>query len=333
MKIATLTIIGFSILLAIKLLPVPFAVVMVPTKSMYPVIKPFDLVICMGKHVKPGDIVLWCSSPLYCVIHRLVAIKGDYIITKGDANPVPDKPVPISYLKAKARLIIPSYVWVPVLAIAVILDLYRGREKLSSTSLGYIVFATGLLIAILVILASPRLPAKMMESFHQPLIHLRSVKTDGCTVTILFNPEGLVIKSVEYIGPPSIFRLVGWGKDWIRARIIDPYSIAKDNRHVSLCYRLKLTHDATLTGCQDIRPVYRPLSISVSMHYVEIVNRNCYSVPVKLVFWYGRGKSSSLSVVARPNNTTVVKIPGSPIYVDYIYKLGGITWRVRKRPG
>ena len=76
--------------------------VVVSSYSMFPTLFPGDLVVVnkwVGQ-VEVGDVVVYRVpegarppfKPGSLVIHRVVAIRGDQIITKGDNNPVPDQP-------------------------------------------------------------------------------------------------------------------------------------------------------------------------------------------------------------------------------------------------
>jgi len=90
-----------------KILGLPVALLLVSGTSMVPALEPGDMVVAVspglagGIHV--GDIVVYCLGVALrtgCVIHRVVELRpgpgGLLVVTKGDAVPRPDPPVPAS---------------------------------------------------------------------------------------------------------------------------------------------------------------------------------------------------------------------------------------------
>ena len=122
-------------------LPMPFgfgiSVVMSP--SMEPVLHTNDLIFVTEQDSYELDDIVVYQEGKMLVIHRIVSIDGDTVITKGDANNVSDDPISIEDVKAKLSFRIPyiglivKYLkTVPgtllVLALAIFL-LYRSRQK------------------------------------------------------------------------------------------------------------------------------------------------------------------------------------------------------------
>lgn len=122
-------------------LPMPFgfgiSVVMSP--SMEPVLYTNDLIFVTEQDSYELDDIVVYQDGNMLVIHRIVNIDGDTVITKGDANNVSDNPISMEDVKAKLSFKIPfiglivKYVkTVPgtliVLALAIFL-LYRSRRK------------------------------------------------------------------------------------------------------------------------------------------------------------------------------------------------------------
>jgi signal peptidase len=74
--------------------------------SMWPVLKRGDLILIKGieskEEVKVGDIIVY-KNPKGFTIHRVVEIKGDTLVTRGDANNVND--TPISYAEIIGELV------------------------------------------------------------------------------------------------------------------------------------------------------------------------------------------------------------------------------------
>jgi len=90
-------------------LPMPFGIGVsaVLSGSMEPEIMTGDLaVIKSSEDYDVGDIVVY-SSQYELIIHRIVDINGEKIVTKGDANNVNDSPVDKSDIKGKMIFHIP----------------------------------------------------------------------------------------------------------------------------------------------------------------------------------------------------------------------------------
>ncbi len=64
--------------------------------SMWPELKKGDLVFIEGvdpKTIKVDDIIVYANEKNAFTIHRVVELKEDSLITKGDANNIADKPI------------------------------------------------------------------------------------------------------------------------------------------------------------------------------------------------------------------------------------------------
>jgi len=81
---------------------------------MVPTLQPGDIVFLGTFPYDIGDVIMWCNNQLNCVLHRLVEIEGDAVITKGDANPLPDPPVSREMVRYKLLFSLPSYIWIPL---------------------------------------------------------------------------------------------------------------------------------------------------------------------------------------------------------------------------
>ena len=99
---------------------------------MEPSIRPLDIVLVeRTKNVSIGDIVLWCTSPTYCVLHRVVNITSRGVITKGDNNPLPDTgPIPLSRVVGKAVAVVPREATLSILGVFIGYFLYYVLRSL-----------------------------------------------------------------------------------------------------------------------------------------------------------------------------------------------------------
>lgn len=89
--------------------PMPFGygVSVVLSGSMEPTLSVGDLlVVAEAETYREQDIVVYQSGRM-AVVHRLVAIRGDEAITKGDANNSEDTPLSLTAIKGKVICVIP----------------------------------------------------------------------------------------------------------------------------------------------------------------------------------------------------------------------------------
>jgi len=290
-----------------KLLPIPFGVFIVPTRSMVPTIEPGDMVIVYGKHVKIGDIVVWCTGPLYCVVHRLVGVRDGLIITKGDANPVPDNPVPVSRLKGRVVAIVPRYVWIPLLLSALLyvfapsISSLLREEGVSPLVIAGGVFGFYVALAVILPFLYTSMSVAMLGYVKQPVLFLSkaSFNEKDCTITIRYMGEhGLHLLSVENLVVDNMY--------------LDSYVVGNDTvtiylppvvltRHVENTTepRIRVVVDALLTrlgrlhGVYEVFVPFKPLGVRVVNETLVVVNPNCYPLHVNITFLYAYSAGSS----------------------------------------
>ena len=96
-------------------LPMPFGVgtSVVLTGSMEPALSVNDLVVIRAADAyEVGDVVVYQSGSSL-VIHRIVRVEDEYVVTKGDANNTEDDPVSLSAVKGRMAFAVP-YLGLPV---------------------------------------------------------------------------------------------------------------------------------------------------------------------------------------------------------------------------
>lgn len=93
------------------LLPMPFGIGMgvVMTGSMEPNITEEDLIIVKSADEYHIDEVIVYQSQGKLIVHRIIEIDGDMIITKGDANNVSDEAININQVKGKVTKVLVGF--------------------------------------------------------------------------------------------------------------------------------------------------------------------------------------------------------------------------------
>ncbi len=182
---------------------------------MEPTIRVGDIVVVMkASEFKVGDIIMWCSNPFYCVVHRVVEIDKNLaiIITKGDSNPSPDLPVRMNSVKGKVVAVIPREIPLVLLLIAFALglvkrrDILRGvmrRDPITTITYGIILFIA---LALVIIIAFPMYALYHVSEYETPNIILSYLEYKNGSVIIKYTTSGvakvLAIKEC-YLGASS----------------------------------------------------------------------------------------------------------------------------------
>jgi len=124
---------GVILLLTVgRLLWFPVALLLVSGDSMLPTYRTGDLVLGVATYLvgyRVGDIVVWYATYTHGVIHRVISISDNYMITKGDNNPISDPPVPKEWVRYVVVLWIPREAWIPVALGLAGLYFYRSKSR------------------------------------------------------------------------------------------------------------------------------------------------------------------------------------------------------------
>ena len=92
-------------------MPMPFGIgiSVVLTGSMEPTISTNDLIIVRETNdYEVNDIVVF-QDHSSLVVHKIIRIEGDQIVTKGDANDTEDSPISVKQIKGEVVSIIPFF--------------------------------------------------------------------------------------------------------------------------------------------------------------------------------------------------------------------------------
>lgn len=88
-------------------MPFGFGMTVVLSGSMEPELSVDDLLIVAAKDsYNVGDVVVF-QTQRTAVVHRIIAINGDEVITRGDANTADDEPITMANIKGKVVCAIP----------------------------------------------------------------------------------------------------------------------------------------------------------------------------------------------------------------------------------
>ena len=196
-------IISFSI--GGRFLPTPLGFFTVSGFSMYPTLKPGDLVIGVGTYISPykeGDVVIYCRDISTCIVHRLMLVNNTYAITKGDYNPSNDPPITVDSIRFKVVGSVPLLIWLP-LAVASLIFIFfpinPGKGFKQPFVLETFVFLIFLLVnlAYLTIYVLQTPPA--LTRIPLPTVSLATLATEKgySTIIIDYRLTGLSIRGVE----------------------------------------------------------------------------------------------------------------------------------------
>lgn len=90
-------------------LPMPFGIGMsvVLSGSMEPELSMGDLIVVFEEDTfEVGDVIVFQSGRT-AVVHRIISIDGEELLTQGDANNIHDEPIKLSQVKGKVAFSIP----------------------------------------------------------------------------------------------------------------------------------------------------------------------------------------------------------------------------------
>ncbi len=205
LAILTVVVLGLG-----RVLELPVFLSLVASSSMTPTLQALDMVVAVKRNYSIGDIVVWCSTPMYCVIHRVVEAGGNRVVTMGDANPAPDPPVNPGLVKGVVVLTIPRLIWIPLLllppAIYAALKIYRKNyggkpsapRSFSGLAAAYTIVVFYAVFSSLLAFMSPLNPILFAE-LSIPSVEVVGVGFD-CSeglIVIAYSPRYLEIESID----------------------------------------------------------------------------------------------------------------------------------------
>lgn len=286
-----------TLILLSRLTYFPLNLSLVNGYSMYPSLKPGDLLVSIHKDIvgyDVGDVVIWCSNLAHCVVHRVVKFGEGYVVTKGDNNPSEDPPVPESYVKYKTVLVIPSTVWLTTCLALVGLYLIRNKDKVLVFVRGLgdvevVVFSVFTLINLVLMALVPIYNLTTESVIIRPSISLGSVELldPGSLVLIKYNPRNLNIIDVPGCLIEVFERVITCSAYVLTSESVvvvvppETYSIAYESGVTSLKILVNLTLDrGFLVGSYPLHISWSRLGISIDGSSLVLSNPNY--VPINI---------------------------------------------------
>ncbi|MEM0472800.1 MAG: signal peptidase I [Sulfolobales archaeon] len=322
--IAYLGLFAIIILSLGRFLGLPVFIALVASGSMIPALQPLDMVVAAREDYGVGDIVIWCSTPMYCVIHRVVEIRNDVVITRGDANPAPDPPIRPSLVRGVAILVIPRFVWIPLLisslALYAVLEIHRGRLRIPRPPRGPVITYTIVILysvsVFLLALTSPISPV-LFVGLSIPSAEVVRIGFDNGSgsIVIIYNLSDLEIRSINSctlitmntsINCPSHFSgnsvWVEIPGEVLRKMNLDGVSMINVGLNISLSKNASLLTYLYPVYISSVRPV-----INITKGVVTIHNPNPFCLDTNItILWanaIGPWNTSSSSRCIEPRET------------------------------
>lgn len=326
-----------------RFLPLPFAVFTVASGSMEPSIRVLDVAVVFGRGFGVGDVVVWCSTPWYCVMHRVVNVSSDYIVTKGDANPVPDPPVPRSLVRGRVVLVVPRELWLPPAALLIGFAVYSYRRAIASALTPALV-PLAMYIAVMAVAVALIAPQTGF-SIEAPELHLARAYVEDRGYTCIAVVEYLC-RGVELM---SVANLKVFNKSTTPLQVSGTsiaFALPEDMVMVAVARGLKinvsveavLTRGGFLKGSYQLALTPPKPGVRVVNSSLLIENPSCYPVAFNVTWMYAEVGEPWRYISTRTvvkGGSTLLKPPvnASYIYVDvrYFWMGGKFFERLRVR--
>ena len=331
-----------SLVIAGKFLPVPYGIMVVGSGSMSPTLEPGDLVIIWGKKFGVGDVIVWCHDPLYCVVHRVIKVSKNYVITKGDANPIPDKPVPLSKVKGRVIASVSRVFWIPPITGLV---LYLVVKELSVSAWGrseeasmFLIYLSYTLIALTLLFVTTNPTISLTTGYRQPTLYLRALTFKGLNILINYTgTEGIRIEGINWLSVNSTPTNYSFGPNWLYVKVptqVFTESIEKGLK-VSVSLSASLSRDGSLIATYVVKPPLKLPKIKASNHSLMITNPNPCPLDFNITFLYAYSAGSpwiKKNLSMRINGSSVITPPKAPyVYARVNYLLEGKEYTLQVR--
>ncbi len=328
----------------------PVVLMVISGRSMEPTFSMGDVVLGLKGGFSVGDVVVWCSTYSYCVIHRVVSLEGGTVITKGDNNPLSDPPVPADLVKYKVVGYVPREVWVPAAAVPVATYAFlRRREILQIIAAGrnsHIIFISYLILAIVVIASTPFYLGRDLPPVTVPSLYLRDLSLlPNTTLVFEYRTVATGLEGVE-----ECWAVLEGGNETLRCELTSVEGnrlviklpegrvgrlAASTEPNFRVKFELRIREGVVLAE-HLLRFGTRELGLSIRNCTVVIHNPNYYPVDAELTHLWadvpGKFNEVSWELQIPSNSSTIVRLETHKYsYVVLRYVLGGVEREVRLR--
>lgn len=315
-----------------RFLPIPLGAFMVASGSMLPSIRPFDIGIVLGRSFNAGDVIVWSSSLLYYVMHRAVDINNSMVVTMGDANPIPDPPVPISQVKGKVIAIIPREAWLLTIASLLGAHIYTKRRALARLNLSGMKILMPLLIYCLFVISITFLIAPSYSlgyMLSRPEIHLS--RTDivdpggSCAIKITYYLKNIELLRVLEVKVNDIPVNFSYDSKSILAPVPHEAALhtASTGERFKVTVKAELTRMGRLSGSYEVPVSLKKPLLKVSGGGILIENPNPLPLKFNVTFIYSNGGpwQSNSTIIILSKGPWEIQAPWARyVYVDVKYK-------------
>ena len=279
-------------------LPLFFAAIASP--SMEPVIRVGDVVVVQrGAPFGVGDVVMWCSSPFYCVVHRVVEVGPTYVVTKGDANPVNDLPVSPSSVVGKVVAVIPRETFLAAVILIVGAQVWSRRHSLlrPSDPLTFMVYGliAFLALSVVTLLFFPAPSVFEVGEFPTPSVNLISAEYSNGTVTLRYRVENTQLIDIiscsfgaRGIAEVRCPEAEVWG-DGVDIPVPSSFLATLNERGLNrfwVSLVSSLVRNGTLKGNYTLIFEASRLAVNVVNGFLVVRNPNPFPVPYNLTIYY-----------------------------------------------
>lgn len=286
-----------------RFIGLPLFLAAIVSPSMEPTIRVGDVVVVQrGTPYGVGDVIMWCSSPFYCVVHRVIELGSTYVITKGDANPVPDLPISLSSVVGKVVAVIPREALLVTVVLIVGAQVWRKRHSLfrPSDPVSFMVYGltTFLALSIVTLLFFPAPSVFEIGEFRVPSVTMLSATYVNGSAILRYRPVYTEIIEVLSCGvgahgiPHTRCGGEVVGGDTVVISL-PPSLLAELNERglskfwVSLV--CSLAGNGTMKGNYTV--IFKPLKLTVEVVNGSLVvrNPNPFGVPYNLTVFFTSG--------------------------------------------
>jgi signal peptidase I len=297
---------------------------------MYPVIKKGDMIIYANLPIRKGDIILYCKNPSFCVSHRVIDVKNNVVITKGDNNPSPDPPVPLKEVKGKVVGIIPVYIWIPLLAVVLAPDFVSYIKKREHYVVVTSITAVVFILLFFFIPSTYSTPPRV----EYPVVYLSRAVFDSNTCNIILSFTGglhtNIVSGRYYINGEQVRSITIFNDTVILTPPLSIISRGFEEKGYIIVNGITTFESGTVVnGTYKVLITGKPIDVKLVNETLIISNPNCFPINVTI---YMKGNITTHKTMTIDGNHSVkintigLRVGLREITVKYMV-WGGERWK------